>query len=298
MTYEASNGSVRRLLCVGFGYSARALAGRLRAQGFGVCGTSRSQADVAALRTAGIEAVAFDAARPSGELVAEVARASHVLVSVPPGEDGDGLLRHHGDALVRAPHLRWLGYLSTVGVYGNRGGAWVDEETPIAPASQRSVWRAAAEAQWLAFGGTHGRRVEVFRLAGIYGPGRSPLEALKAGTARRIVKPGQVFNRIHVDDIAAVLAAAIDGPPRHQLYNVADDEPAASHEVVTFAAGLLGVAPPPLQTFAQASLSPMARSFYSECKRVDNARLKAALGVKLAYPTYREGLAAVLAQMN
>jgi nucleoside-diphosphate-sugar epimerase len=238
----------------------------------------------------------FDGVHAGAGVREALAAATHVLVSVPPGPDADPVLRWHGDDLAGARNVRWVGYLSTVGVYGDWQGAWVDEDSPARPVSARSRWRLAAEHAWRAFGERSGRRLLIFRLAGIYGPGRSAIDNLKTGTARRIVKPGQVFNRIHVDDLAAVLAAAMttDGS-QHETYNVADDEPAPPQDVVAFAAGLLGFPPPPEIPFEQAELSPMAASFYGENKRVKNERMKRVLDVTLAYPTYREGLRAIAA---
>ena len=223
-----------------------------------------------------------------------LAGTTHLLVSIPPDIEGDMVLRHFRDDIAALPDLAWVGYLSTVGVYGDRQGQWVDETAPARPTSERSLRRVLAEQAWLTFGAESGRRVEVFRLAGIYGPGRSVIDNLRAGTARRIVKPGQVFNRIHVDDIARVLAAAIDTPAGHTLYNVADDEPAPPQDVVAYAAELLGIDPPPEIPIAQAGLTGMSASFWAESKRISNARIKSALGVTLAYPTYREGLRAIV----
>jgi nucleoside-diphosphate-sugar epimerase len=214
---------------------------------------------------------------------------------VPPDLEGDAVLRHFRDDLAALPDLAWIGYLSTVGVYGDWQGQWVDETSPTRPTSERSLRRVQAERAWLGFGVDSGRRVEVFRLSGIYGPGRSVIDSLKAGTAHRIVKPGQVFNRIHVDDIARVLAAAIDDTSAgHAIYNVSDDEPAPPQDVVACAAELLGLPVPPEIPFEQAGLTGMAASFWAESKRVSNARIKSALGVELAYPTYREGLSALM----
>ena len=204
------------------------------------------------------------------------------------------VLRHFRDELAALPDLAWVGYLSTVGVYGDWQGQWVDETSPTRPTSERSLRRVLAEKAWLGFGSETGRRVEIFRLSGIYGPGRSVIDNLRAGTARRIVKPGQVFNRIHVDDIAQVLAAAIDTPAGHTIYNVSDDEPAPPQDVVAYAAELLGLPIPPDIPFERAGLTGMAASFWAESKRVSNARMKTALGVTLAYPTYREGLRAIM----
>jgi nucleoside-diphosphate-sugar epimerase len=203
------------------------------------------------------------------------------------------LAPHAGD-LERAASIVWIGYLSTVGVYGDHKGAWVDETTPPNPVSERSRQRLSAEDAWRAFGARSHKRVQIFRLAGIYGPQRSAIDRLQAGTAQRIVKPGQVFNRIHVDDIAAALEAAIGGRGTRQIYNVADDEPAPPQDVILFAAELLHMAPPPEIAFKDARLSLMAKSFYVENKRVSNRRLIEDLGISLKFPSYREGLLAIL----
>lgn len=281
------------LLCLGLGYTARALARRLEPKGFRIAGTARNSEGAAAITAAGWQGLVLDGAHRSPDLDAAIAEATHVLVSAPPDEAGDPVLRGLGEALAGSHQGAWIGYLSTVGVYGDHGGGWVDETTPPVDPGIRGQRRLDAEAAWLAFGRRHRARVEVFRLPGIYGPGRSQIDQLLAGTARRIVKPGQVFNRMHVDDIAAALEAAIAGPARHEIYNLADDEPAPADEVIAFAAGLLGMAPPPAIDFAEAPLSEMARSFYAQSKRVSNRRMKEALGVRLAYPTYREGLRAI-----
>ncbi len=206
------------------------------------------------------------------------------------------MLRHHARDLESSASLGWIGYLSTIGVYGDRRGGWVDEATPPDPTSERSRRRVEAENAWLAFGARTGRRVEIFRLAGIYGPGRSAIERLREGSVQNIIKPGQVFNRIHVEDIARTLRAAIDGRGRHQVYNVADDEPAPPQDVIAFAADLLQIPPPPPIALADAQLSPMAASFYAESKRVGNSRLRLDLRVELKFPSYREGLRAIVAR--
>lgn len=277
------------LLCIGLGYTARVFAARVAAQGWRVIGTTQTPSGAASIAALGYEAIAFDGTAASNELRTALTSATHLLVSAPPDATGDPLLRHHAGDLPSA--LSWVGYLSTVGVYGDHGGAWVDETTEPKPTSNRSRWRLAAERSWLDLAQSKGLRVEIFRLAGIYGPGRGPLEAVRKGTARAIVKPGQVFNRIHVEDIANVLAAAIARPLGHAIYNVSDDEPAPPQDVLAYAATLLRLPPPPSVDFATADLTPMARSFYSECKRVSNARVKEALGLALAYPTYRDGFA-------
>jgi nucleoside-diphosphate-sugar epimerase len=284
-----------RLFCFGLGYSALCLARRLAAEGWQAGGTARTRDGADAIAGEGFAPFVFDGTKPGDGIREALAEATHVLISVPPDEDGDPVLEHHAADLAAAPKLHWIGYLSTVGVYGDQRGGWVDEETPTSPVSERSRWRVAAEDAWLAFGAREQKRVQVFRLAGIYGPGRSAIDRLREGTAQRIVKPGQVFNRIHVEDIAATLAAAVAGRGAHQVYNVTDDEPAPPQDVIAFAAHLLQMPPPPEITLAQARLSPMAASFYVENKRIRNARLRHELGVALKFPSYREGLRAILA---
>lgn len=281
------------LLSLGHGYSAEALARRLLAQGWTVIGTTRSAEKAARLRAEGVEALVW----PDGAgLDAALARATHLLTSVAPEGGADPVLARASDAIAAAaPHIAWAGYLSTTGVYGDHAGGWVDEATPLTPTTARGRARVAAEAEWRALAEAAGLPLHIFRLAGIYGPGRGPFEKVRAGTARRIVKPGQVFSRIHVEDIATVLAASIARPDPGAVYNVCDDDPAPPEEVIAHAAQLLGLPPPPEEAFDPAAMTPMAASFYAESKRVRNDRLKRDLGVRLAYPTYREGLAAVLA---
>lgn len=287
-----------RLFCFGLGYTALVLADALLAAGWRVAGTCRDADAVAAAAARGIDAHLLDRDRPLAAPGRVLAGTTHVLSTVPPDGQGDAVLDTHGAdiaALMAAtPTLSWCGYLSTTGVYGDRGGGWVDEDSARTPSGPRGRRRVAAEDGWLALWRTHGVPVHIFRLAGIYGPGRSAFDALRAGTARRIDKPGQVFSRIHVDDIVGVLRASMARPDPGTAYNVCDDDPAPPAAVVACAAALLDVAPPPLESFAEADLSAMARSFYDDNKRVRNTRLKAALGVRLAYPDYRTGLAAIL----
>jgi nucleoside-diphosphate-sugar epimerase len=278
------------LLCVGLGYSARVLAGRVLGDGWGVRGTVRNLGAEDSL--AGCETYRFERMHPLPQTA--FASVTHVLVSVPPDPAGDPTLDMHAGDLAALRGLRWIGYLSTTGVYGDRGGGWVDEGSELCPTGERGRRRVMAEAAWLDLWRRRGAPVHVFRLAAIYGPGRSAFEALRAGTAKRILKPGQVFSRIHVEDLAAVLTASMARPRPGAVYNVCDDEPAAPEAVVGYAAGLLGTPPPPLVPFDNAGLSPMARSFYDDNKRVSNARIKGELGVELRYPTYRDGLAAIL----
>ncbi|WP_372839845.1 SDR family oxidoreductase [Phaeovulum sp.] len=280
---------MKTLLTIGHGYTAAALTRRLLPQGWRVIGTTRGHPEN--LISAGIEPVLW----PGTPLASALAEATHVLSSVPPGPEGDPVLAAEAKALAEAgPHLEWVGYLSTTGVYGDHGGGWVDETTPLTPGTSRGRARADAEAAWFKLAMRPGLPLHVFRLAGIYGPGRAPFEAIRNGSARRIIKPGQMFSRIHVDDIATVLAASIAQPDPGAVYNVCDDLPSPPEDVITYAAKLLGLPPPPAVPFAEAELGPMARSFYAESKQVRNDWVKTALGVQLAYPTYREGLAAVL----
>ena len=280
-----------RLFCFGLGYTALALAGILRARGFSVAGTVRNAEKADILRGLGLEVHLMDRDRPLADFGAALAGASHILSSVPPDAAGDPVLDFHGADLARLTGIAWAGYLSTTGVYGDRGGDWVDEDSPLTPVSERGARRVAAEAGWAATG----LPLHLFRLPGIYGPGRNAIAQLRAGTARAIVKEGQVFSRIHVDDIAAALAASIAAPHPGRAYNVCDDEPAPPWAVVEYAADIAGLPRPPRVAFETAELSPMARSFWGESKRVSNRRLRGELGVTLTYPTYREGLAALLA---
>ena len=284
----------RRLFCFGLGYSAMHFAERLRAEGWTVAGTCRSAEKAARLASRGIDPFRFDRGRPLDDPRTALAGATHLASSVPPDEAGDPVLHHHGADLARLEGLVWIAYLSTTGVYGDRGGGIVDEDSPLEPTSARAGRRVEAEARWLALWRQHGLPVHIFRLAGIYGPGRSAIDQLRAGTARRVVKPGHVFSRIHVEDIAGALYASLTRPRPGAVYNLCDDNPAPGEEVVAHAAALLGMAPPPLVPIEAARLSPMAESFYRDNKRVSNARIKRELGFRLKYPDYRAGLAAIL----
>src|SRR6056297_1515642 len=279
------------LLSFGHGYSAGALARRLVPLGWTVIGTTRSPDKSDRLRAAGIEPLIW----PGEGAGPALDRATHLLSSVSPREEGDPVLLALGDRIAEAaPHIRWAGYLSTTGVYGDHAGGWVDEDTPLAPTTRRGEMRLAAEAAWHDLAERSGLPLHIFRLAGIYGPGRGPFERIRNGSAQRIVKPGQVFSRIHVDDIAEVVLASIRHPDPGAAYNVCDDDPAPPQDVLSHAARLLGLPPPPEVAFADAELSPMARSLYAESKRVRNGRIKRDLGVALRYPSYREGLRAIL----
>jgi nucleoside-diphosphate-sugar epimerase len=296
-----------RLFCFGLGYCAEHLARRLAARGFAIAGTTRDvAAKAAALAEPSWELHAFDGSAPLAEAEHALAGVTHLLHSIRPDADqpegqpedrGDPVLRWHAELIDALPReqLRWIGYLSTTGVYGDHEGAWVDEDTPRRPSKARTRRRVAAEDAWLA------RGARVFRLAGIYGPGRSALERVESGKARRVIAPGKVFNRVHVEDIARVLEASIartgelPRPREGRAYNVSDGHPAASAEVLAYAAELLGVEPPPQVALEDAQMSAMARSFWQDNLRVANERIREELGIELAYPDYRAGLEACLA---
>ena len=276
------------LLSLGHGYSARALTARLIPRGWHVTGTTRSAEKAEVLRETGVTPMIW----PGSDVRQTLAQASHVLISAGPGQDGDPVLAELRDEIAAAaPHLTWVGYLSTTGVYGDHQGGWVDENTPLTPSTKRGQARVAAEAAWQAIPDLP---LHIFRLAGIYGPGRGPFAKVRNGTARRILKEGQVFSRIHVDDIAQVLHASIDHPNPGAVYNLCDDDPAPPQDVIGYAAELLGLPVPPAVAFEAADLSEMARSFYAESKRVRNDRIKEELGVELIYPTYQDGLQAMM----
>ena len=280
------------LLTFGHGYSAAALAGLLGPRGWRLIGTTRSSEGADRIAATGVEPRIW----PGCDLGPDIATASHILISAAPDAEGDPALRDWGAAIARrGSGLSWLGYLSTTGVYGDHQGGWVDEDTALAPSTRRGQWRVAAEAAWQDLARAHGLPLHTFRLAGIYGPGRGPFAKVRDGTARRIVKPGQVFSRIHVEDIAQVLAASIARPRPGAVYNLCDDDPAPPEDVIAHAARLLGLPLPPAIPFDEAEMTPMARSFYAESKKVRNDRIKDELGVRLRYPDYRAGLAALLA---
>ena len=290
----AGGSRVSRLFAFGLGFSAQALGKRLAADGWKIAGTARDESKIAQLAEQGFAATRFAGGKANADLPPLLAGATHLLHSIPPGPDGDPVLNAYRDEIAKLGTLEWIGYLSTVGVYGDQHGNWVDETTEPKPNSDRTEARVVAEQAWLDFGAEIGVPVQVFRLAGIYGPGRSVFDKIAAGTARRINKDGQVFSRIHVEDIASVLEASMARPRAGAIYNVADDEPAAPGDVVAYAAEMMGVAPPPEVDFEDADLSPMARSFYEGSRRIGNALIKAELGVELRYPTYREGLVSLL----
>lgn len=282
------------LFCFGLGFTGARLARRLLAAGWRVSGTARTGEKLANLSEVGIAGHLFGP--ETGPLdPSAFAGVTHLVSSIPPDADGDPALNAHRAMLAGQPSLTWVGYLSTPAVYGDRAGGIAHEEDEPTPGSARGARRLAAERAWVAAFDGAPVSVQIFRLAGIYGPGRSAIDQMRDGTARIIDKPGQVFNRIHVDDIGTILMASMARPHHGRVYNVADEEACASGDVIRYAADLLGLAAPAPIPYDSAELSPMARSFYSECKRLDTTRLSTELGVRLSYPTYREGLRAILA---
>ena len=273
----------------GHGYSAGALSSILRRQGWAIFGTTRSADNANRVRDTDATPLIW----PDQPITAELDQVSHLLISAGPGADGDPVLEAiRNEIAARRDQFEWVGYLSTTGVYGDHQGGWVDENTPLSPSTKRGQLRVAAEADWQSMD----LPLHIFRLAGIYGPGRGPFAKVRNGTARRIIKSGQVFSRIHVDDIAQVLAASIARPNPGAIYNLCDDDPAPPQDVIAYAAELLGLPVPPALAFEDADMTAMARSFYAESKKVRNDRIKDELGVTLRYPDYRAGLQALLAQ--
>ncbi|TYO89094.1 SDR family oxidoreductase [Oceanicella actignis] len=285
------------MLTLGHGYCAAHLAPRLLARGWRVIGATRSPDKARALAASGVEPLLWPGDDPAPALEA-LSQATHLLISAAPNpEEGDPVLaRLRAPIAARAGDFSWVGYLSTTGVYGDRGGAWIDEGAERRPSTARGALRVAAEDAWSALWRERGLPLHIFRLAGIYGPGRGPFAKVRAGKARRIVKPGQVFSRIHVEDVARTLEASMARPSPGAAYNVCDDLPAPPEDVIAEAARLLGAPLPPAEDFETAEMTPMARSFYAESKRTSNRRIREELGVELAYPDYRAGLAALLAE--
>ncbi|MGA0392544.1 MAG: SDR family oxidoreductase [Rhodospirillales bacterium] len=293
---EIDSSETRRLFCFGLGYSALTFARRLRDEGWSIAGTCRGEDKQRKLADEGFDAFLFDLGRPLDHAKEMLRGATHILSSVPPDSGNDPVLDCHLEDLVALETLQWIGYLSTTGVYGDTGGAPVDEGDQLNPTSERSRRRVLAEQRWLKLRHQRGLPVHIFRLAGIYGPHRSILDKVRAGTAKRIYKPGHKFSRIHVEDIATVLQASIEKPRGGGIYNVCDNHPATPAQVTAFACELLGKKPPPVVLFkdAEKNMTPMAKSFWRDNRKVDNARLKFELGVTLEYPDYKKGLEAIL----
>ncbi len=279
------------LLSFGHGYSARELTKHLLPQGWRVIGTTRTSEKANELAASGVEPLIW----PDSDMNAAIEAADHILISAGPDEDGDPTLNLLRNQITqKSSKIRWAGYLSTTGGYGNFDGAWVDELTPLNPTTKGGQLRKAAEEDWSSVAGLP---LHIFRLAGIYGPRRGPFAKVRNGTARRVIKEGQVFSRIHVEDIAQILWASIQLPNPGAAYNMCDDDPAPPQDVIAYAANLLGMPVPPATAFEDADFTPMARSFYAENKKVRNDPIKTELGGELIHPTYREGLQSLLDQM-
>lgn len=295
-----------KLFVFGVGYSSQAFIRAVKSQFTYIAGTVRSQQKADLIAQLGVTARVFDHNIASAKIEDDLAAADVCLVSIPPDVSGDPVLNVFSQALASAPNLKWIGYLSTVGVYGDHQGAWVDENTPMRPTSERSIARLKVENEWLNFARDTEKTVDIFRLSGIYGLDKNALINLQNGTARRIIKPSQVFNRIHVDDIAHALKTAFSyalkhpkqGDPYASIYNLTDDEPAPPQDVVSYAAQLMGLPIPPDIAFENAALSEMGRSFYSENKRVSNKRIKDVFGYTFIYPNYREALNAAYQKLK
>jgi nucleoside-diphosphate-sugar epimerase len=284
---------MNRLFCFGLGYCAGVLSRRLAAKGWAISGTATNSEKVEALKQDGYEAFLFDGQNHDPRIADALRKSTHVLLSIPPDSNGDPAANVYGADIAASPSISWIGYYSSVSVYGDSKGEWVDEETAPHPMTQRGMRRQVAEIAWIALSCQSGKTCVILRLPGIYGPGRSAIDQLRAGKARRIFKPGQVTNRVHVEDIATATEAALGLPINLHIFNVTDDLPAPPQDVIAYGAELLGIPCPPATDPTDASLSPMARSFYAESKKVSNARMKTELGVRLAYPTYVEGLKAI-----
>jgi nucleoside-diphosphate-sugar epimerase len=286
-----------RLFCFGYGYSCEYLARTLKSDGgWEIAGTTRDPEKKKSMRTAGVETYMFSGDASLVDARQFLEGTTHLLISTPPDDQGDPAFRHHADDVLGIDGLRWVGYLSSTSVYGDRDGGWVDEESELRPNSKRGSRRAKAEDQWLTLWKDEGLPVHIFRLAGIYGPSRSALDAVRAGVSRRIDKPGHAFSRVHIDDIVQVLLASMSQPNPGRVYNVCDDEAAPSHKLIALACEMLGMSVPALIPYEQADLAPMTRSFYSDNKRVKNERIKKELGITLRHPDFRSGLEACLAQ--
>lgn len=289
--------SDKRLFCFGYGYTCDTLAHHLMARGgWALAGTTRDNEKRRFLRNQNIKSFLFDQGQPLEDPAVFLRDTTHLLISTPPNDDGDPVFLMHSKDILKIPTLEWVGYLSSTSVYGDRDGGWVDEESELRPSNKRGSRRAKAESQWLELFTKHNLPVHIFRLAGIYGPGRSALDSVRAGVARRIDKPGHAFSRIHVEDIVRALEASMLKPNPGRAYNLADDLSAQSHEVIAYACELLGIEPPFLMPYDDADMAPITRSFYADNKRIHNMRMKDELGISLKYPDYKIGLKACLEQ--
>ena len=286
---------MKKIFCFGYGYVAQHLAKALKDQDtdWEICGTTTDVERLKEMREDGIRAFLFSDDRPFNDPLLHLNGVTHILISAPPNEGGDIVFQAHARDILQIPTVEWIGYLSSTSVYGNRDGGWVDETSELRPSSKRGTKRMKAEIQWLKMRRIAGIPINIFRLSGIYGPGRSALDSVRAGNTPRIHKEGQAFNRIHVDDIVQVLVASMAMPKPGDIYNLADDDPAPSHELISYACKILGKTPGPMIDYEDADISPMARSFYKDNKRVSNKKIKEKLGVKLKYPDYISGLDAI-----
>tara|TARA_B100001989_G_C24529681_1_gene460868 strand:+ start:106 stop:960 length:855 start_codon:yes stop_codon:yes gene_type:complete len=267
-------------------------------EGWKISGTTRDHDKKRELREQGIKSYIFDFDVPLPDPLFILGDVTHLLISIPPDSEGDPCFNQYLQDIIELPKLEWVGYLSTTGAYGDRNGGPVDETSEARPSTKRGSRRWKAEQQWLSLFKQYNIPVHIFRLAGIYGPGRSALDSIRAGLARRIDKPGHAFNRIHVEDIAQVIKVSMENPKGGEIYNICDDYPAPSHEVIDYACQLIGIESPPLIPIEKADLAPITLSFYKDNKRVKNDKIKNELGVSLKYPTYKDGLRACLEAEN
>ena len=299
MCSDISN-SPPHLFIFGYGYTVDFLGRTLLEQGWKISGTTRDVQKRNALRTQGVNAYVFDSDKPLGDPLAMFDGVTHLLISTPPDQEGDLVCRLHGDDILNIPSLEWIGYLSTTSVYGDRDGGFVDEDSELRPTSIRGSRRVRAEHDLKQLADAKKIPLDIFRMAGIYGPGRSALDSVRAGIKRRILKAGHAFSRVYVEDVVNVILKSIESAntPKTRVFNVADDEAAPSHEVIAYACRLLGQDPPPLVPFEEANLAPITLSFYSDNKRIKNEKIKKELGIVLKFPNYRAGLEAVLALEN
>ncbi len=286
--------SGKKLFCFGFGYVASFLAAKLVNTGMEIAGTTTDVDKKEFLETKGVDAWIFDKHKNIPDPLRNLSDITHLLLAIPPDSTGDIVFDIHGEDLSELKNLEWVGYLSATSVYGNHYGGWVDEYTPLSPTSRRGSLRLQAEEQWQSLFEIYDLPLHIFRLAGIYGPGRSAVDSVLSGTARRIDKPDHVFNRVHVDDIVQTLIASMCRPNPGSVYNISDDMPSASHEIIQYACNLLGQDSPALVSFTQVEIAPIVRSFYKDNKRIRNDKIKEELGVELIYPDYRAGLKACM----
>jgi nucleoside-diphosphate-sugar epimerase len=288
----------KKLFCFGYGYVAQQLAKTLKEQdpSWEICGTTRDLDKLQMMRQDGVKGYIFSDKAPLSDALFTLQGVTHMLMSIPPNKNGGIVFQLHARDILKVASMKWIGMCSSTSVYGDRNGEWVDENSEIRPTSERGTKRARAESAWLKMRRIAGIPINIFRISGIYGPGRSAIDTVRAGNPRRIDKPGHAFNRVHVDDIVQVMIASMDQPSPGDIYNLADDAPVQSHELVDYACQLLGRPSPPLIPYSEVDMAPMARSFYKENKRIKNDRIKEKLGIKLKYPNYKDGLDAIFEQ--